>query len=84
MDDPLSSEIEDSREWRPQHGDRDTPDERLPLDRASSASTSRTANQEMGLHDDPLPSGDGEGRRYSDTLKAVYSFNPGRGQCVWG
>ena len=76
MDDPLSSEIEDSREWRPQHGDHDTPDERLPLDRASSASSSRMANQVMGLRDDPLPSGDGEGRRYSDTLKAVYSFNP--------
>ena len=75
MDDPLSSEMEESREWRPQHGHRDTPDDRLPLDRASSASSSRMANQEMGLRDDPLPSVDREGLRYSDTLKAVYTFN---------
>ena len=76
MDDPLSSEMEESREWRPQHVDRDSADERLPLDRASSASTGCTAIHEMGLHDDPLPSGDMEGRRYSDTLKDVYTFNP--------
>ena len=68
--------MEESSEWRPQHLDCDSPGERLPLDRASSASTGRTANQEMGLRDDPLPSGDMEGRRCSDTLKDVYSFNP--------
>ena len=77
MEDPLSSEMEESREWRPQHVDRDSADETMPLDRASSASTGRTASHGMGLRDDSLPSErDMEGRRYSDTLKDVYSFNP--------
>ena len=73
--------MEESREWRPQHLDHNTGTATVLARGCRSPGCRRrlpvtTADQEMGLRDDLLPSGDMKGRRYSDTLKDVYSFNP--------
>ena len=54
------SSEEGSRDWRPQHGDRDSLPEVLPCDRESSVATSRPAAQESVGRDGALPSGDPE------------------------
>ena len=55
-DDLLSSEEEVSRDWRPQHGDRDSLPEVLPCDRESSVTTYRPPAQESVFRDEALPS----------------------------
>ena len=79
QDDSLSSEEEEgSRGWRPRHGSEETHSEVVAAPGAHEPVTaaSRSTPRDAESMDCGPPPGESDSHRYSDSIKAVFSFNP--------